>query len=261
MKFRRRYWTSSKVADFIRGTDKMYAGTGDEWKQWKTNAKNKHPIRFWIAEELLGHIQGIIMFPVDFVYSVKYYIVNRWIDESHALAAHPQNIRRGSYMDLGDRIFFCMFDELVDYVEIEKAYCNVRWNEEELKKMSWWQAGIWRLRTYRDRHAGLDYLKWEMSLDDGLDHQAKAAKEIYELYKWYTEVYPNRPDPYVESGWHDHCEDRTDRGIGFLETDPDEDVEEKNKILDRLREIEEQYEDEENEMLIRLIKIRKSLWT
>lgn len=252
---------------------KPVAADGDGWKKWKDEAEKKHPVRFWIAEEGLDHLQDIVMWPADKIYSAKYYIVNRWIDQSYALVAHPKHIKRGNWMDLDNRILYCLFDELVDFVEIEKAYSNYRWSEEKQKDMRWWQVGRWRTRTWRSREAGIDHLNWEMTLtneewlDEDKKHeavptsQAVAAKEIYDLYIWWTEVYPNRPDPYEVSGWSAHCDSKRNRGIGFMETDPLEDREETRKILDKNREIEAEYEKEDEEMLIRLIKLRGSLWT
>ena len=265
------YWSCSKFADRLRGTAKPTALDADGWKEWKQDAKQAHPIRYWIADEVLDHLQDTIMWPVDKLYSLKYYIVNRWIDQSHALVAHPKHIKPGQWMDLDYRMLYCLFDELVDFVEIEKAYSNFRWDAEKQKDMRWWQVGRWRTRTWRSAEAGIDHLKWEISLTDEEwiedksqakpTAQAEAAREILELYTWWTETYPNRPDPYDVSGWSDHCEDKRERGIGFFETDPEEDKAETYKILDKNREIEAQYNQEEEEMLIRLIKLRGSLWT
>lgn len=270
---RSNYWSCSKFADVVRGTTKLASATGSGWKQWEKEAKAKHPIRFWIAEELLDRIQNVVMWPHDKIYDLKYYIINRWIDQSHALVAHPKHIKPGQYTDLSERILICLFDELTDFVEIECAYNTVRWDEEKVRKMRWWQAGKWRTRTYRDADAGLAHLDWAMSLTDEEwlpeenKHEAKptqqaiAAKEIVDLYKWWTEIRPKRPDPYDISGWSDHCDDKQKRGIGFLEDDPDEDKDRTREILDKTREIEKSYEEEDNNMLIRLIGIRKSLWT
>lgn len=270
MTMRANYWSCTKFADRIRGTAKPSALDGDGWKKWKQDAKKKHPVRYWIADEGLDHLQDFVMWPVDTLYSVKYYIVNRWIDQSHALVAHPKHIKPGQWMDLDYRILYCLFDELVDFVEIEKAYSNYRWQEEKLKELKWWQGGRWRTRTWRSAEAGIDHLKWEMTLtdEDWIDDKSQAkptaqaisAREILELYTWWTESYPNRPDPFDASGWSAHCEDKRERGIGFMETDPLEDREETNKILDKSRLIEEQYKKEDEEMLIRLIKLRGNLW-
>lgn len=267
------YWSCSSFADLIRGTKKPSAMTGDGWKQWKEKAKSNHPIRYWVAEELLDDIQKSLWWIPDKLYSVKYYIVNRWIDQAHALVAHKNHIKPGGYCDLDHRILHCLFDELVDFVEIEKAYCNYRWDDEKRKGMKWWQVGRWRTRTWRSPEAGLQHLEWEASLTDeewladDKKHEAKptaqaiAAIEIITLYKWWTETYANRPDPHDISGWSDYCEEKRHRGIGFMETDPLEDKDKTRAILDKTNEIEKQYIDEETEMLHRLINVRGHLWT
>ena len=272
-KHRIHHWSNSKLAEKIRGKQKPNAATWDDWEEWKSNTKESSPIRFWIAEELLGKLQDIWYWPLDVSYSVKYYVVNRWVDQSHALVAHPNHIKPGKWMDLSERTLYCLFDELVDFVEIEKAYSNYRWQEKKPKTLKWWQGGRWRTRTWRSAEAGIEHLKWEMSLtneewlDEDQTHlveptqQARTAKEIYELYIWWTEVYTNRPCPYETSGWSDYCASKRERGIGLLSTDPDEDPKHKNRMMDEINQIQEEYEREEEEMLIRLIKIRKGLWT
>ncbi len=260
---RTNYASNGKFAKWIRKVEKPAAETADGWKEWNTQVKAKHPIRYWIAEELLDKLQKIVFWIPDRIYDAKYYVVNRWIDQSHALVAHPKHIKPGQYRDFDNRILICLFDELVDFVEIEKAYANYRWEEDKLKKLSWWQGGKWRTRTWRSSEAGIEHLKWEMELSAEGSHvtQSQSAKEIYELYKWWTGVYPNRPDPMEVSGWSAYCDDKEKRGVGFFETDPDDDKWDKDAMHDRMRELEQQYEAEDTEMLIRLIKIRSCLWT
>lgn len=273
MKTRINYWSNSKFADYIRGQKKPSAETGSGWKKWENEAKSKSPIRFWIAEEGLDRVQDFFLYVPDKIYSAKYYIVNRWIDQSHALVAHPKHIKPGTWMDLTERMLYCMFDELVDFVEIELAHSNYRWDADKQKQMKWWQVGKWRTRTWRSADAGVDCLTKASNevMDENYtsdpskygqptDH-ALYAKETLELYKWWTEVRPARPDIHDASGWSDHCENKRDRGIGFLEDDPDEDPAEVRKILDRCNQLEKEYDQEDEEMLIRLIKIRKGLWT
>lgn len=273
MKFRKNYWSCSEFANKIRGANKPPVASGDEWVKWKNQVKRSHPVRYWIAEKALDAIQDTINWPVDKLYEIKYYITNRWIDQSHALVAHPKHIKPGQWMDLDNRIIYCLFDELVDFVEIEKAYSNYRWQEEKLKQLKWWQGGRWRTRTWRSAQAGIEYLKWEMTLtdEDWLDddkkheaqptHQANAAKEILELYKWWTEVYPNRPDPMEASGWTDYCAGMRERGLHLLQKDPDEKKYNTDSMHKKMREMEEQYQEEDTQMLIRLIKLRGSLWS
>lgn len=254
------HWSCTKFADRLRGIKKPYAASGKEWKQWEVDAKKKHPLRYWLAEEALDKVQDFIYWPIEKLYSAKYYIVNRWVDQSHALVAHPKHIKPGNWQDLDYRILHCTFDELVDFVEIEKAYSNFRWDEEKIKDLKWWQGGRWRTRTWRSAEAGLDHLRWESDLEneDIPTSQAKAAREIMELYDWWVNIRPNRVEPMEASGWSAYCNSKGDNLFDMFDEDDGVDT---GPMHIKMRELEKQYDDEDTEMLIRLIEIRGHLWT
>jgi hypothetical protein len=166
----------------------------------------------------------------------------------------------------------------VDFVEIELAWWNIAWSgSEERRKYQapFWATGWFRWRSWRSPESGIDNLKWQMSLtNDWLDderpdrhkpsQQAEKAKEILELYTWWKEVYPKRPDPYEVSGWSEYCERKREKGSLFFDEDDDNPNVEKidtQPMLDKITELEAQYEQEDTDMMIRLIKIRQSLWT
>ena len=277
---RSHYWTCSKFADWVRGTAKLSAGTSEEWDKWRTTAKMKHNFRYWLAEEGLDYVQNVFYYIPDRLNDIRYYINNRWVSRSHALTAHPQDIKPGSWSDVGNRFLPCMFNELVDFVEVEQAWHHCIWSDEARKKYNvpWYRSGWLRWRTWRCPEAGLDYLRWAMTLtneeflDDDKKHeavptyQAKAAKEILELYTWWTQTYRNRPDPYDASGWSQYCDDcREILGDGAMSMFKDHGNKKLKKAGDKahklLRKIEEAYEKEDEEMMIRLIKVRQSLWT
>jgi len=279
---RKHYWSCTKFADWLRGTAKPCAETGSGWNKWNKEAKEKHPIRYWIVEEALDRVQSFIWWPVDQIYNIKYYVNNRFISRTHSLTAHARDIRPGTWCDVGNRFLPCLFNELVDYVEVELAWWHLVWEgKEERKKYNapWWRFGWWNMRLWRCKQAGLDNLKWQSELvwteeecEPGSPnigqptYQAERAKEIFELYKWWTEVYPNRPDPHDVSGWSEICSrSREQNGNAFglfdAENRTEEQQEEINKALDLSQKIEEQYKNEDTEMMIRLIKIRDSLWT
>jgi phage/plasmid-associated DNA primase len=97
-----------------------------------------------------------------------------------------------------------------------------------------------------------------------LTYQAKAAKEIIELYTWWTVTYRNRPDAYEASGWSAYCEASRLANGGKLSWSGDKSPELKkmsNTAHKLLRKIEADYEKEDEQMMIRLIKVRQSLWT
>jgi hypothetical protein len=278
---RKNYWSCSKFADWVRGTVKGGAKTGSGWREWEDNAKQKYPVRYWIAEEALDAIQNSIWWPADKIYDAKYYINNRFVTETHALTAQPRDIPLGTWCDVGYRFLPCLFNELVDFVEIELAWSHIAGGiKEDRTKYGapFWATSWFRWRTWRSAQAGLDHLEWASKLTfdeewiaaDDPNYkkptlQALGAMEIRELYQWWTEVYRNRPDPHEASGWSAWCDRKRDKnGHKFCLDDETETAEEKaecKRILDLLHKIEGDYKAEEEAMMIRLIKIRESLWT
>jgi hypothetical protein len=275
---RSNYWSCSKFADWIRGKPKLKMGTSDQWHDWEVEAKRYNPVRYWIAEEALDAVQNFIWWPVDRIYDVKYYINNRWVSRTHSLTAHPRDIKPGQWQDVGNRFLPCLFNELVDFVEIEQAWSHIAWgNKEDRAKYNppFWASGWFRWRTWRCPQAGLDHLDWAMTLtneewlEEGEKHtaeptgQAIRAREIKELYLWWTTVYPNRPDPHDASGWTEYCEKtrllNDGRLFGSKKTPELEELSTRSHEL--LQKIEADYAAEDEAMMIRLIKARDSLWT
>lgn len=271
------YWSCSKFADWLRGTAKLKVGTSEEWDDWHTTAKMKHNFRYWLAEEGLDYIQDFVTWPIRKIYDAKYYINNRWVTRTHSLTAHPRDIKPGQWQDVGDRFLPCLFNELVDFVEIETAWSHIAWSDTAAKyNPPFYAKGWFRWRTWRCPEAGIDNLTWQSSLIHNEDYckdepyymkptpQAVKAQEILALYKWWTETYRNRPDPHEVSGWTAVCEQRRlANGGKFAWSEPNDPALKKasNKAHKLLQKIEKQYEDEDEAMMIRLIKVRHGLWT
>jgi hypothetical protein len=273
----RNYWTCSKFADWLRGTPKLKVGSSKEWNLWRKDSKEKHPIRFWLAEEGLDYIQDFIMWPFDKLYQIKYRLVNRFSTKTHALTS---NLPRGEWHEFEERILHCLFDELVNFVEIEQAWHHALWDEKARKKYKspWYAFGWFRTRTWRCPAAGLDYLEWASKLkfdDEWMTQddprygqptpQAELARETLVLYYWWKEVRPTRVDPYDASNWSEICERRRkknpDSWVFDVEDETDEERQEVRESLDLTNKLETEYAQEDEDMLIRLIKIRQGLWT
>lgn len=232
------YWSCSKLADWIRGTPKPAALEWDAWDNWHEDAKKKHSIRYWIAEELLSKLQDLVSLPLDIIYTVRIYIRNRFIDQTHVLKT---GLKPGEYYDLDYRILYGLFNELVDFIEIECASIS-RYDTNK------------KYKFVRGRcvEAGMDYLNWASSLKYGINEglhkgdklfgqptqQAQSAQKIKELYLWWKDR-NNRPNP------HDLFTEAKDGKKYFLKIDK----------------MQKDLEKEDNNMLIKLIKIRNHLWT
>jgi hypothetical protein len=274
------YWSCTKFADWVRGSvSPQFFTLGDD--SWEKAAKAAHPIRFWIAETALDAIQNFISWPVRKLYDLKYYVNNRLVTRTHALTAHPRDIRPGDWCDVGNRFLPCLFNELVDFVEIELAWWHIAWADKDEKKKykaPFWASGWFRWRTWRCPQAGLDNLEWQRRLvwneDEGLDKddprygkptsQAIKAQEILDLYTWWTETYRNRPDPMEASGWLDYCDYMSEKYGPGLASWGKGDKKEKAmsaKVRKIMHKMEADYEAEDEAMMIRLIKVRNGLWT
>lgn len=277
-KTRIHYWSCSSFADWVRGTPKSGAKTAEDWDAWRRDSKRAAPWRYWIAEEGLDKLQDVVYYPNDLYHTVRYYIANRYISHTHALTAHPKDIARGNWCDVGNRFLPCMFNELVDFIEVEQALHHVAWDKEAREKYGAPPRFLRSWRTWRSPEAGLDYLRWaaeltnEEWLDEGSKHlaeptsQALSAREMLELYNWWKNIYPNRPHPHDVSGWTAYCEERRaarteDSGslVALYSDDPNK--ERVRAMLDECNRIEAEYEEEDLQMMIRLLKIRKHLWT
>jgi hypothetical protein len=244
---------------------KPHSETSKGWNTWHEEAKKSHPFRYWLAEEGLDIVQDAIYYVPDKFYEARSYFRNRYRDNTHALTS---KLPRGKWYDMDTRILHCMFDSLVTFVDEEKALRNYEWFEKNNVKFKVPCA-----------EAGLAHLAWEINLKHDEEwvkksdpeygkttHQAKKAKEILALYTWWTKERPLRPDPMDVSGWSKLCDESREKNGGkdiflLLEEESKKDRARSKKVLDKCHKIEEAYDKEDEEMLIRLIKIRKSLWT
>ena len=239
------YWSCTDFANWVRqkfdGIPKPAAGTWEEWDQYKIDAKAKNPFVDWLTNDGFDGLQNIIYFPYDVIDMVRYYFVCRFITKTHYA---PTRLTPGQYYEVDTRLLHSAFELLVDFIEVEKAWMHVVFDSDgtEWDKYGyprWYRYRLLRwTRKFRSPEAGLAHLAWEATLDapDTPEEslcvsQAQAAREQRALYMWWKHERPNRADPY------------------------------KDLPYEQILEIEEKYAQEDEEMFIRLIKIRRSLWT
>lgn len=200
----------------------------------------------------------------DFYYNIKCYINNRWITKTHYLKT---DLKPGKWHEFDTRILHGLFNELVDFVEIEQAWMNVVFDKEKKKQ---YQTPFWRkfIQRWRNPEAGIEHLEWasNLMLDESwgiektnplygsLSHQAESAREILKLYNWWKFERPQRPDPYEVTNFTKYASSLKSLSVSSWTKE----LQEASEEIDRL---EKKYFDEDTEMLIRLIKIRNHLWT
>lgn len=236
---RHSYWSCSLFAAKIRNifnVKKPTAATSEEWSAWKSATKVSNSFLYWFTEEFLNTLQDIVYYPYDVYRSIRVYISNRFIHKVHYL---PTKLAPGKWYDLDTRLINGLFESLVQFVEVEKAAMN--------------------------NGDFIGYLDWEISLvkDDGTPTlQSEAAKTVKELYLWWKVARLCRPDPYVVSGWEElHKNLKNEDFLASLNDNNTERSKLRKSVILKMDEIEKQYEDEDTDNMIRLIKLRNCLWT
>lgn len=286
------YWSSSAFAHWLRkkfGLENPLALTASGWREWKNQSKKKAPFIHWFTDTALNKIQDFFCWPKDKLWDLRCALNARFFDKYHYMST---GLDPWKYHEVDERMLHGMFQTLVDFIEIEKAWMNVIFGQDENRKKfgyTWWEMNGWLNWIFTEkRHpeSGLAHLEWEMSLvkDDEwygnnpesieeakrkgeymtLTPQGQAAREQYELYCWWKHIRPNRPDPFDVSGYNDYFKRLEQENRDFLEALEDQSEELtaiSRKCSKDCHEIEEEYEKEDEEMLIRLIQIRRSLWT
>jgi len=307
MAWRNNYWSCSKFSGWLRNTvfklpNKPSAATATEWKAWRQHSKTSNKIGYYVCEELLDDIQNFVNWPKDKLNDILYYISNRFIDRTHLI---DTKLKPGSFHETESKIFYGMFEELVDFVEVQKAAMDAWTRTEGDRNFVPWTERFWvtrRLVPWCSQHHGVNHLIWETNLkkdDEWFGYcwredseaeqvakekaenteymrptpQAENALEVLDLYCWYKFIRPNRVDPDDASGytaWFDansknKKNNNEDDDDIFCMLDRNEKTDEEKQTWKHFNEksnkIEEQYHTEDTEMMIRLVKVRRSLWT
>lgn len=234
---------------FILPPHKPVALPWGRWSVREDRIKRTFPVRFFIWETL----------PDWFNHSIKrrwkdarLWIRYRTTDKYHVL---KMDLKPG-YYDPDTRMLQAVFQILQDYVEIELASMHDVVSDGDasestgnfLKRLGRKIASR-RKRNDRNPESGLAYLDWEINETGG--NQASDAAEKKELYLWWTQYRPARLNPY------DTPMIPLERN-GPIFNQPPGTNREAYKLIHNLENL---YHAEDENMLIRLMKIRSSLWT
>ena len=238
LKSRIHHWSSSKFANWIRGVDKPYALEWGQWSKWQKEQRDKRPFRYWLSDTVLNKLQDILYFPLDIYYTFKIYVRNRYIDKVQYLHT---GLEPGQYYDLDHRILYGLFNELVDFVELE---LSLSMKHDTAKKYKFVRG--------RCQEAQDDYFRWAVHLkhQGRLTEQAKASRTIKELYEWWKYIRPQRKEPYDDPAFGD-IDDMLDN----------KKFKKKKQLYKKAYDLEKEHDDEDTKMLIQLIMVRNHLWS
>ena len=266
-------WLFTWLRTSVFKIEKPRAMAWGGWAKWENELKSDRPVAYFVTEILPDWLEKPAQWTVDPVYDATYYLRNRFVRQTHMVHT---DLEQGVWHEYESRILHGMFTELVDFVEVEQAWHTCIWDEKARKKyqMPWWRDNwLFYWHEWRCPAAGIDYLKWCMTLDDPAlpvhdrnPSQADHAREVLTLYTWWKDIRATRRDEYEEAGFT-QFNDRMAAKYGKVDFDPDDkqltaqERKEKHTIYSRVHEIEEARHQEDEAMMIRLVKIRRGLWT
>jgi len=246
---------------------KPLALSAEGWSNWDKLAKKTHPIRYYLSDTVVPFFSRIryrtLSSPYDWI---RYRTYNRYHRVSTGLEP--------GWSDVDSQMIHTNFTMLVDFIEIEKAACML-WTDGEVNTHKWYHKGPFD--NWRDANLGVKHLQWEMGLirdseyglkegEEGFGEptrQALSAKEQYELYTWWKEVRPIRPEAMDACGLSAYYDSIHKEGTSFMQmlSSKDKDPVAQKAMMDMHTKIEEGYNQEDLAMLIRLMTIRQSLWS
>src|SRR5690554_4390064 len=218
------HWRNSRFAKWLRtkaGLVNPVALTLQGWDEHKKECRQKAPFTYWLTNDVFDKVQDVVYFIPNLLYSVGVFYKN-WKCKSHVLSG---NLPVGEWCDLSHRIPVCLFTSLERFIEDEK---------------------------------GLDMLTWELrdELKEDCPWQHETAMEQKAIYDWWKANQDR--DLFVESGLQAYFDRKREKGESLIGNVGDPEWKELNK---KHNQMEQQYKQEEEDMLIRLVKIRDSLWT
>lgn len=232
------------------------AMTFEGWDSFNARMKSSFPIRWFFNRTIPDLWTTRIQHPIS---DIKRFFRYRLTKRLHVVKT---GLRPG-YYDADQRMLHSAFSLLKDYVEIELAAMYAVSNDAgnnpgESSRSYYERLGRYKSKNERNPEAGLAYLDWEINDSDGSQvsfgggTQGDIAREKKFLYLWWTQYRPQRLDLYKDPLiWS---------GEGY---NPTISVFNQNCAFQYhlVGQLDEFYEAEDEEMLHRLIHIRKMMWT
>lgn len=222
-------WTDSKFGSWIIKTFGGESSSGkamtlEAWVEFHEENSKHLGVKICRFIDLVQHH---VRLPIRKYNSLQSYLNNRFVTKSHVLHT---GLEAGRWYDLDHRIYHGLTHSLEDFIAEECGWMQHSWQEGKSRKE-------WKKLSVQDRiNKGLENLQWQSTLTNvefcqngetpTLTHQAISAKEILDIHQKILEI----------RDWDSNEE--------YTSFDDEERVE-------QLR----------TDVLVRIVQVRRSLWT
>lgn len=205
--------------------DKPYSLQIGEWDGWHAKEKANHPVKYWIQETVPTAITGFwrihLAWPIlDWYWT----IIHRFHPNHKYNIIKPRTLKPG-YYDSDTRILHAIMEEVVNFYE-----------------------------------TGCNYSAWRESSDE---HDA-AFRELQLIYNWWTKLWPLREEKTIwGSDIPQYPNLPTEWGImGAINEKYSNTPEQKHwsNIATIIHNNEMDWDEMENEMIRRVVDVRKFMW-
>lgn len=209
------------------------AGTCKEFRDWDIELRAKYPTRYKINAFLETAQRKLFLYPSWRLRDAKYWVLHR-IHPKYIYHKITLKTLKPGYHDTSELILHTSFDLFTEFMEFQLSDdCHILWDYSE---------------EVPDENVSEAYI---------LERQERWVT-MNELYEWWTKVRPNRED--TQEDFPDLPDD-----WGFMaplneDFDDTPEVKEWRRVADEHNRQEEEWNREDETMLIRLMKIRLSLW-
>lgn len=260
------------------GPDKSARMDVDDRHRFEQKYKKEMPVRYFFLEKLPDVLFDMWMCIVRPVKNLKYQIIWRTVDKYHVVNT---GLKPG-YYDKDYIMLHANFALLVDFVECENASPS----NEGVEK---WKSRLIPFYNYRYRSAerGVASLRCQIQglrseiEEDELIHghtsgsvesmksQLQKTESVLDLYLWWTETRPKQLEELEAMDTTKDFYDAIDKeGMGSLALFSNDlrakypsEFNAMMKSVERKKELQDIFNQEEQEKLIELIELRSFLWT
>jgi hypothetical protein len=220
-----------------------FAATSEEWDAWTNNYRSKHPFRFFMTEKVPLEIRVFYRrFISEPIWWIKYRTTHRY-----------NFIRTGlkpGWYEYDELIEKSLIFALKDHIETEMStFYNEYDDIPEDKRYEF---------IIQKREKFIAELKEDES------HQAISEQEQLDIYKWIKTDYETWKDAHDEVGLDAFYDKMKTLGLNrkgsLLFSYPEPYDSELHELFKKVWELEDRRRQEVDAMLLRIVKVRHSLW-
>jgi len=153
-------------------------------KDYDDQQRKNHPVRWFFLQSVPNALEFLITILPTLYQDVKFWIRYRTTEKYHIVNT---GLKPG-YYDTDNILTAAMWALLVDFVEVECAWMNIRFESDKAKRTEYYKHRTTLFqRKVRVSEMGLDYLNFQIESDS---RKTKPYNEIIAAYNFYKSELP-----------------------------------------------------------------------